>query len=175
MGDSGGDVRDLQQALTDKGYFVGSVDGQYGRKTTAAVGYLQSCHGLDIDGVAGPQVYEAVGLENVSVSVEVKWPDIDVVVNGQPNQFTADVSSLDNSDFQVRVVVWFRGPAGEEHAEETVSGSGGAHALTHITIPQQAVSHEGEIHWSGLVFDMQGRDLATETGSFRVDLPEQVT
>ena len=47
-------VRMLQRRLRKLGYAVGPVDGRYGPRTRAAVGWFQLKHGLRADGVAGP-------------------------------------------------------------------------------------------------------------------------
>src|SRR4051794_2988763 len=80
IGSTGAEVTELQQKLVEMGYFVGNVDGAYGNKTAAAVAYLQSCHGLDIDAVVGPQVRELlnIGDGGLSVTVEVAWPQIEI-------------------------------------------------------------------------------------------------
>jgi peptidoglycan hydrolase-like protein with peptidoglycan-binding domain len=54
-GENGEAVRQLQQRLTDLGYWVGNVDGGYGLTTQQAVLAFQKAEGLDRDGVAGPQ------------------------------------------------------------------------------------------------------------------------
>lgn len=52
-GSSGTAVSALQQALKSLGYYSGSVDGQFGTGTKAAVIAFQSANGLTADGVAG--------------------------------------------------------------------------------------------------------------------------
>lgn len=59
-GDTGTAVRNLQQALKNKGYYSGSVDGKYGAATTAAVVAFQSAQGLRVDGKAGPATQRAL-------------------------------------------------------------------------------------------------------------------
>jgi hypothetical protein len=54
-GDSGADVRCLQDQLREIGYFNRSSTGYYGHITKAAVMAFQRDHGLHVDGVAGPQ------------------------------------------------------------------------------------------------------------------------
>lgn len=54
-GDSGPAVRELQQKLSDLGYWLGGVDGTYGQTTQQAVLAFQKAEGLGRDGVAGPQ------------------------------------------------------------------------------------------------------------------------
>ena len=52
-GDQSAEVSTLQQLLITKLYYCGSVDGQFGRKTTLAVKYFQERNGLTIDGIVG--------------------------------------------------------------------------------------------------------------------------
>jgi hypothetical protein len=58
----GDDVQQLQQKLTDLGYNLGRVDGHFGYKTLSAVRLFQSATGLPVDGVAGPQTLQALGM-----------------------------------------------------------------------------------------------------------------
>jgi Putative peptidoglycan binding domain len=53
-GDSGSEVKNLQQALAALGYDPGTPDGNYGPSTQAAVEKFQAANGLDTDGVVGP-------------------------------------------------------------------------------------------------------------------------
>lgn len=59
-GDSGEDVRCLQEQLRKAGYFHGEATGYFGSKTCDAVLAFQRDHGLVVDGVAGPQTLEAL-------------------------------------------------------------------------------------------------------------------
>lgn len=52
-GDTGADVRDLQQALAALGYYTSSADGAFGDGTAAAVGAFQGASGLLADGIVG--------------------------------------------------------------------------------------------------------------------------
>ncbi|CAN7482391.1 peptidoglycan-binding protein [Caballeronia sp. LjRoot34] len=79
QGDSGSDVKTLQQALTGHGFSPGAVDGTYGQGTVAAVIAFQKSEGLLPDGVAGPRTLSALGIADSdelpsaipAVSVEV--------------------------------------------------------------------------------------------------------
>jgi peptidoglycan hydrolase-like protein with peptidoglycan-binding domain len=51
-GDSGEDVKKLQQRLKDLKYYTGSADGRYGSSLTTAVKRFQSALGLDTTGIA---------------------------------------------------------------------------------------------------------------------------
>jgi len=53
-------VRLIQQALADKGYKVGPVDGDFGRMTDAAVRQFQGDAGEHVDGVVGPKTWTAL-------------------------------------------------------------------------------------------------------------------
>ncbi len=55
FGDSGNNVKKLQNALIDLGFMPkGSADGSYGYQTYNAVKAFQKANGLEVDGVAGP-------------------------------------------------------------------------------------------------------------------------
>lgn len=51
--DKNDNVRRLQQALTQLGYYSGTIDGSYGKGTQAAVTAYQQANGLSVDGIAG--------------------------------------------------------------------------------------------------------------------------
>lgn len=53
-GDSGSDVKKMQQALTKLGYTV-EADGKYGTETVNTVKLFQKDYGLQVDGVAGDE------------------------------------------------------------------------------------------------------------------------
>ena len=52
-------VRGVQQALTDLGYDLGRVDGDWGLRTAAAVRRFQADVGLSPDGIVGPETRSA--------------------------------------------------------------------------------------------------------------------
>jgi hypothetical protein len=59
-GDRGADVVELQKALKKLGCYGGSIDGDFGSKTLAAVKAFQEKNGLVIDGVAGSKTLDAL-------------------------------------------------------------------------------------------------------------------
>jgi hypothetical protein len=59
-GDSGEQVKQLQQALTTLGYKPGAVDGDFGATTANAVGEFQRANDLADDGVVGPATAQAI-------------------------------------------------------------------------------------------------------------------
>lgn len=86
-GAEGEDVKVLQQKLKEAGYDV-DVNGTYDAKTEAAVTQLQTDHNLDIDGVAGTQTYEALGIPYVKGG---KPPAAPEQVDGpRPNETATD-------------------------------------------------------------------------------------
>lgn len=54
-GSRGSDVKTLQTALKNLGFYSGKIDGIYGKKTVNAVKAYQRKNGLKADGVAGPK------------------------------------------------------------------------------------------------------------------------
>ena len=53
LGSTGQEVKDLQQKLKSLGFYHGSVDGDFGEGTEAAVKSFQKQYGLTVDGKAG--------------------------------------------------------------------------------------------------------------------------
>lgn len=60
LGSTGDDVRTLQAALRSRGFYTGAIDGEFGPGTEAAVRAAQAAHGLEVDGIAGPQTLTAI-------------------------------------------------------------------------------------------------------------------
>lgn len=67
-GSTGSEVRKIQDKLKRWGYYSGSVDGIYGSATEAAVRKFQKTNGLKVDGIAGKQTLEAMGIFSSSGS-----------------------------------------------------------------------------------------------------------
>ena len=53
-GASGNEVLELQQRLTDLGYYQGPLNGKFGPLTAAGVSALQRAHGISVRGYVGP-------------------------------------------------------------------------------------------------------------------------
>lgn len=60
-GSQGPDVSLLQEALRTLGYYTGPVEGGFGYSTFLAVKAFQLANGLTVDGVVGPQTWQAIG------------------------------------------------------------------------------------------------------------------
>ena len=65
-GSSGNTVTEIQQKLSQWGYYSGSIDGVYGSATEAAVKQFQKKNGLTADGKAGPETLSAMGIAGSS-------------------------------------------------------------------------------------------------------------
>ncbi len=94
IGSQGEDVRRLQEALVAQGYYVGNVDGVFGTKTAAAVAYFESVCGLEIDGVAGPHVYDYLGVADQNDSVHIQLPQADIAIPNEVVQATGEYHVL---------------------------------------------------------------------------------
>ena len=68
MGSRGDEVLQMQQKLKDMGYYQGNVDGMYGYQTMNAVKEFQSDNSLSVDGIAGTQTLQALGITGDSGS-----------------------------------------------------------------------------------------------------------
>ncbi len=62
IGDKGAKILELQQRLAAAGFDPGPADAVFGPRTRQAVEILQRCCGLDVDGIAGQQVQDALEL-----------------------------------------------------------------------------------------------------------------
>jgi peptidoglycan hydrolase-like protein with peptidoglycan-binding domain len=63
-------VREAQQALQDKGYDPGPIDGINGPKTEAAVRQYQEKENIDADGRLGPKTLDSLGVKQASAGTE---------------------------------------------------------------------------------------------------------
>src|SRR3989338_5868863 len=52
------DPTEIQKALTEAGFYKGTIDGIIGKKTRAAIRAFQEKHDLTADGVCGPKTWE---------------------------------------------------------------------------------------------------------------------
>lgn len=60
QGQQGGTVKALQQDLNEKDHAKLTADGKFGPATVQAVKMFQHCHGLNEDGVAGVNTWQAL-------------------------------------------------------------------------------------------------------------------
>ena len=65
-GSRGDEVVQIQTKLKRWGYYSGNIDGIYGTQTLNAVKYFQRKNGLTVDGTAGKNTLEAMGIFNSS-------------------------------------------------------------------------------------------------------------
>lgn len=63
-----GKIEAIQEALRDKGFNPGEIDGIWGRRTIAAVRAFQATRGIKVDGVVGPVTASALLGTNVLVA-----------------------------------------------------------------------------------------------------------
>lgn len=59
-GDSGDDVRELQESLNTLLYNAGEADGKFGSRTESALKDYQRDHGLKVDGICGPATWASI-------------------------------------------------------------------------------------------------------------------
>lgn len=65
-GSTGNEVIQIQKKLKYWGYYDGDVDGIYGSKTKTAVEKFQRKNGLKVDGIAGTNTLNAMGIQSIS-------------------------------------------------------------------------------------------------------------
>lgn len=64
-------VREAQQALKDKGYDPGPIDGIEGPKTDAAVRQYQEKENINADGRLGPKTLDSLGVKQAPAGTEM--------------------------------------------------------------------------------------------------------
>ena len=114
-----------------------------------------------------------IGGAGVSFEIEVTWPQVEVWHPG--DELAVNIHPLDAyENLQLRVVIWYRSAAGEHYSEGSATINGNANAIAHVPVNPFTVEVEGEVHYTGIVFDMHGTELGDQgTGSFRIDLPNR--
>jgi len=81
-GSRGSEVRTIQEKLKRWGYYNGNIDGIYGSQTTSAVKSFQRKNGLKVDGIAGTNTLNAMGIytsSNTSSSSSSYSSDINLL------------------------------------------------------------------------------------------------
>ncbi|MDR3051301.1 MAG: peptidoglycan-binding protein [Oscillospiraceae bacterium] len=98
-GSTGEDVRALQQALKDLGYYTGSVNGNYDSATADAVRAFQQNNDTGVDGVAGP------------ATLRILYEGTPLVASQKPTPrptLTPGAGEMDGPDpSQVELAHWF--------------------------------------------------------------------
>lgn len=101
FGDSGNNVKKLQNRLIELGYLPkGSADGQYGYKTYNAVKAFQKANHLSVDGVAGPatltNLYEnpnvVAVVEPTAVPTATPTPSLPPLATPDPAAVSANIT-----------------------------------------------------------------------------------
>ncbi|HEX6863195.1 MAG TPA: peptidoglycan-binding domain-containing protein, partial [Thermoanaerobaculia bacterium] len=60
LGSSGEEVVRIQERLRDLGLYTGAIDGRFGGGTESAVKAFQAQEDLEVDGIVGPETFEAL-------------------------------------------------------------------------------------------------------------------
>lgn len=68
IGSRGEEVRKIQNALVNRGYYIGAVDGIFGTRTEHVLKHFQKHSGLVADGIAGPKTLKALGINSSSTT-----------------------------------------------------------------------------------------------------------
>ena len=78
-GSRGSEVRQIQTKLKNWGYYTGTVDGIYGKQTEDAVRKFQRYNNLTVDGIAGPNTLNAMGIVSSSGSTSASNSNIELL------------------------------------------------------------------------------------------------
>ena len=78
QGSTGTTVKTIQKKLKNWGYYKGSVDGIFGKKTKEAVKSFQKKNGLTADGIVGKKTLTALGISSSNSSVTSNYSNADI-------------------------------------------------------------------------------------------------
>lgn len=133
-GSKGDDVKTLQTALKEQGFYTGKIDGIYGKKTVNAVKAYQRTCGLKADGVAGSRTLSML-YENTMMDPEEK--------ETQEKRTAAQIGTAAQNDLLKQIT---ETPSGNEAVRflESVAAQSGAVCGTLV------LSRNGEtfLNWS---------------------------
>ena len=106
IGDTGENVRKLQEQLVKLGYNVGynGPDGDFGSKTYAAVIDFQRKHNLDDDGIVGPLTENAIKEAIENMEQNVVTPDIETFKIGEIAQLIPGATYIDGKSIPAWVI-----------------------------------------------------------------------
>lgn len=106
IGDTGEDVKELQEWLVKLGYNVGSKgpDGDFGSKTYAAVIDFQRKHNLKDDGIVGPLTENAIKEAIENMEQNVATPDIETFKIGEIAQLIPGATYIDGKSIPAWII-----------------------------------------------------------------------
>ena len=99
-------VTELQQVMTDLGYYDGPIDGVYGDATTEGVKKMQTDLGVTADGVYGAETHDALKGKGKSIVMELQtelqtYGYYDGEIDGAYGQATQDAVKKLQTDLGV--------------------------------------------------------------------------
>lgn len=104
LGSTGSDVVQLQQALNQRGYSVGTPDGKFGPKTETAVRSFQKDNKLKVDGIAGNGTQTA--LYNQAQPIVTSAPTAtSAPTSGAQISFGGDYTTIEKGQSGTRVLM----------------------------------------------------------------------
>jgi peptidoglycan hydrolase-like protein with peptidoglycan-binding domain len=91
-------VSELQQVMTDLGYYDGPIDGVYGEATTEGVTTMQEDLGVTADGIYGPETHHALKSKGKSIVMALQnglttYGYYDGPIDGDYGEATQDAAS----------------------------------------------------------------------------------
>jgi peptidoglycan hydrolase-like protein with peptidoglycan-binding domain len=118
-------VAELQQVMTDLGYYSGPIDGVYGPATTDAVKKMQTDLGVTADGVYGPETHQALKGKGASIVAALQeelttYGYYTGPIDGSYSQATQDAVKQLQTDLGVTADGKF-GPATAQAFDEAVA------------------------------------------------------
>ncbi|OGI67801.1 hypothetical protein A3A05_03605 [Candidatus Nomurabacteria bacterium RIFCSPLOWO2_01_FULL_41_12] len=87
LGLKGSDVKELQQILKDAGYYLGKIDGNYGKRTARAIREFQDDNEISVTGKVDANTFakiKEVDIVNIDTSENIRLEKLKVIEDNNP-------------------------------------------------------------------------------------------
>ena len=133
-GDTGEDVRLLQQRLIDLGYLKSKADGIFGSGTVTAVKAFQKANGLTADGVAGSATYRKLYSDSAVSAPDAGITDGDLAIPTRTLTYGATGDDVKSVQTRLKQLKYYTGTVDGQYGESTVSAMKTFQQMNNLTV-----------------------------------------
>ncbi len=120
-GDSGEDVKLLQQRLIDLGYLTAKADGKFGSGTQSAVKAFQKANGLTADGVAGSATYKKLFSDSAISAGEAGVGTGDLAIPTRTLSYGATGDDVKSVQTRLKQLKFYTGTVDGQYSTSTIA------------------------------------------------------
>ncbi len=133
-GDTGEDVKLLQQRLIDLGYLKSKADGIFGSETVTAVKAFQKANGLTADGVAGSATYRKLYSDSAVSAPDAGITDGDLAIPTRTLTYGATGDDVKSVQTRLKQLKYYTGTVDGQYGESTVSAMKAFQQMNNLTV-----------------------------------------